>query len=141
MEALQTLMMLIDNEKENISSNTYLECCNNLQKLRKQCYIKHNQIKNIDTKAKNMYIKQLENLKLSSEEKSLIIKQFCNTYCLNYNVGIKNFELQLKEDLKDYGPIVYQIFKEEFKTFYNTRRAILLKTKEDILIQRIAMFS
>ena len=146
MDNLQRLMTLIDNEKENISSNSYLQCCNNLQQLQKQCFIQHNEIKDIDTKVKNMYIKQLENIKLSIEEKASIIKQFCKTYNLKYNIentskSIKDFELQMKKDLNTCGPVVYDVFKQEFRDFYNERRTALLEEKEKMLIQRISMFT
>jgi len=146
MDTLNQLITIIDIEKENMSSNNYLQLCNNLQQLQKQCFIQHNEIQTIDTKAKKMYIKQLEHLRLSTYEKAHIIKQFCKYYNLQYNVeynaeSIRNFEHKMKEDLSCCGSIVYEVFKDEFKDFYNAKKMIILTAKEEMLIERISMFS
>ena len=142
MEELNNLMSLIDSEKENISSNSYLQICNNLQKLQKKCFIEYDQIKNIDDNAKYIYIKQLENITLSNYEKTYIVKEFCDKYNLKYNnESVKFFIQKMKKDLISFGPLVYKVFKDEFVDFYNEKKELLLTIKEELLIQRIALFN
>ena len=142
MEELNNLMSLIDSEKENISSNSYLQICNNLQKLQKKCFIEYDQIKNIDDNAKYIYIKQLENITLSNYEKTYIVKEFCDKYNLKYNnESVKFFIQKMKKDLISFGPLVYKVFKDAFVDFYNEKKELLLTIKEELLIQRIALFN
>lgn len=142
MEELNNLMSLIDSEKENISSNSYLQICNNLQKLQKKCFIEYDQIKNIDDNAKYIYIKQLENITLSNYEKTYIVKDFCDKYNLKYNnESVKFFIQKMKKDLISFGPLVYKVFKDEFVDFYNEKKELLLTIKEELLVQRIALFN
>lgn len=150
MEYLNSIIDLIDDEKENISSNSYLQICNNLKHLSSKCFVKfeNNPLLDTDTYIKNIYINEINKCKcnkLSRSDKKQIIQKFCYKYHLNYNVineniSLHTFKEKLKNDLNSLGPCIKKVFIEEFKYFFELEKKEILTNKLSCLYKRLEMF-